>query len=75
MTSGVFGHIYLMNTKIRSIKSYKNIYSCKTVEQVVAIVQALPPRLVKNCMLFVMRKGITPLWEDPKNRQGWVFFV
>jgi hypothetical protein len=56
-----------------SIKSYKNIYSCKTVEQVVAIVQALPPRLVKNCMLFVMRKGITPLWEDPKNRQGGCF--
>jgi hypothetical protein len=24
-------------------------------------------------MLFVMRKGITPLWEDPKNRKGGCF--
>ena len=24
-------------------------------------------------MLFVMRNGITPLWEDPKNRSGGCF--
>ena len=24
-------------------------------------------------MLFAMRKGITPMWEDPKNRNGGCF--
>ena len=24
-------------------------------------------------MLFVMREGITPMWEDPKNRSGGCF--
>jgi hypothetical protein len=24
-------------------------------------------------MLFVMRSGITPMWEDPKNRNGGCF--
>ena len=33
----------------------------------------MSPNFVKNCMLFVMRKGITPLWEDVKNRQGGCF--
>ena len=53
--------------------SYKNIYTIKTVEEAIAVSQAIPPRLVKNCMLFIMRKGITPLWEDPRNRGGGCF--
>ena len=56
-----------------SLNSYKNIYNHKTVEDVISVTEALPPKLVKNCMLFVMRKGITPLWEDPKNRSGGCF--
>lgn len=56
-----------------SLNSYKNIYTIKTVEEAIAVSQAIPPRLVKNCMLFIMRKGITPLWEDPRNRGGGCF--
>ena len=56
-----------------SLTSYKNIYNAKSVEDTVAISEALPSRLVKNCMLFIMRKGITPLWEDPRNRKGGCF--
>ena len=56
-----------------SLNSYKNIYSCKNVEDIVAICETITPRLVTNCMLFIMRKGITPLWEDPKNRKGGCF--
>ena len=56
-----------------SLNSYKNIYSIKTAEEVIALNDALPARLVNNCMLFIMRKGITPLWEDPKNRSGGCF--
>ena len=24
-------------------------------------------------MLFIMKTGITPMWEDPKNREGGCF--
>lgn len=54
-------------------KSYKKIFQFKTVEETIAIAEMLPADLVKNCMLFVMRDGVTPMWEDPKNRNGGCF--
>jgi len=56
-----------------SIKSYKKIYTMKSVEETIAITETLPDILVKNCMLFLMRDGIKPIWEDPKNRSGGCF--
>lgn len=56
-----------------SIKSYKEIFTVSTVEETIAITETLPPILVQNCMLFWMREGIKPTWEDPKNRNGGCF--
>lgn len=56
-----------------TVKSYKKIYQFKTVEEAIAITESLPHDLVKNCMLFIMREGVTPMWEDPKNRNGGCF--
>jgi hypothetical protein len=56
-----------------SIDSYKRIYTFGNVEDAIAITETLPEVLVKNCMLFLMRDGIKPIWEDPKNRQGGCF--
>jgi len=56
-----------------SIKSYKEIYTMSYVEDAIAITETLPDILVKNCMLFLMREGIKPIWEDPKNRSGGCF--
>jgi hypothetical protein len=56
-----------------SAKSYKQIYKFETVEETIAIVDSLPESLVKNCMLFIMKDGIIPMWEDPKNRNGGCF--
>ena len=44
-----------------------------TVEETIAVTETLPPILVENCMLFMMREGIKPTWEDPKNRNGGCF--
>ena len=33
----------------------------------------MPEKLVKNCMLFVMREGINPTWEDKRNCKGGCF--
>ena len=56
-----------------SLKSYKNIYSLTSIEETIAVMESLPETLVKNCMLFLMRDGIKPTWEDPKNREGGCF--
>jgi hypothetical protein len=56
-----------------TVKSYKKIYQFKNVEEAIGITESLPDGLVKNCMLFIMKDGISPMWEDPKNRNGGCF--
>jgi translation initiation factor 4E len=56
-----------------SNKSYIPISTFTTVEDTLAVTETLPTILVENCMLFMMREGIKPTWEDPKNRQGGCF--
>lgn len=56
-----------------SLKSYKNIYTLTSIEETIAVMESLPETLVKNCMLFLMRDGIRPTWEDPRNRDGGCF--
>jgi hypothetical protein len=56
-----------------SPKSYKEIYKFTTVENTIAISETLPEILVKNCMLFIMKDGVMPIWEDPSNRDGGCF--
>jgi hypothetical protein len=56
-----------------SVKSYKKVYQFNNLEETIAITESLPEALVQNCMLFVMKDGITPMWEDIKNRNGGCF--
>ena len=56
-----------------SLKSYIPIYTFSTIEETIAITESLPEPLVENCMLFMMREGINPMWEDPRNRNGGCF--
>jgi hypothetical protein len=44
-----------------------------TLEKLVSINKCIPDLIIKQCMLFVMKNGITPRWEDPKNRNGGCF--
>ena len=56
-----------------TVKSYKQIITFDTVEAIITISETLPEKMVSNCMLFLMRKGILPMWEDPKNCKGGCF--
>ena len=56
-----------------SIESYQNLYTVRTAEDIIAITESLPDTLVKNCMMFLMKEGIKPTWEDPRNRSGGCF--
>jgi hypothetical protein len=53
--------------------SYKHIYSFDTIEMAISLFEVLPEKMVTNCMLFLMRDGVQPMWEDPKNRNGGCF--
>ena len=56
-----------------TVKSYKKIMTFTTIEQALVLYETLPDKMIKNCMLFLMREGIQPTWEDEKNRGGGCF--
>lgn len=56
-----------------SLKSYIKIMTIDSLEDTIALLKTLPEKMIKNCMLFIMRDGITPTWEDVKNRNGGCF--
>jgi len=56
-----------------TIKSYQKIMNITSVEHMLSLYSALPEKLIKNCMLFLMREGINPTWEDPANKEGGCF--
>ena len=56
-----------------SLTSYIKIIELSSMEQVISLYNSVPAAMIHNCMLFMMRKGINPTWEDPKNCQGGCF--
>lgn len=67
-------YYHLPHDKNWDLTSYTIIMSSiDTVEKVITLNEAIHENVVKNCMMFVMRDGITPMWEDPKNRNGGCF--
>jgi hypothetical protein len=56
-----------------TLGSYKQIFNFESVEQAITLTETLPEKLIKNCMLFIMRDGIQPTWEDERNTSGGCF--
>lgn len=55
-----------------SIASYHEIFSFSTPEEFWTMNKAVIDRskMLLNGMFFIMRHGIKPIWEDPKNASG-----
>lgn len=67
-------YYHLPNDSKWDLSSYTIIFKgIELVEQIIALTDAVPDAVVKSCMLFLMRDGITPLWEDSRNRNGGCF--
>ena len=67
-------YYHLPHNKNWELSSYTSIMnSIETAEKVILLNESIHENVVKNCMLFVMREGITPMWEDPRNRNGGCF--
>ena len=55
------------------IHSYKQIATITCLEEMVAILNVIPDILLTTCMIFIMKEGIAPMWEDVKNCNGGCF--
>jgi hypothetical protein len=67
-------YYHLPHNKNWELSSYTIIMSSiDTIEKVISLNETIHENIVKNCMMFVMREGITPMWEDPRNRNGGCF--
>ena len=60
-----------------SINGYKKVCELSTVENFWLVFNNVSENLVQNSMLFIMRNGIDPLWEDASNKKGgsWSFKI
>ena len=56
-----------------SLNSYRKILTFKSLESAISITETLPHKMISKCMLFLMRDGIQPLWEDERNKKGGSF--
>ena len=56
-----------------SLASYRLLYTFNTIEECIILLENLHEKCIKNCMLFIMRKNISPIWEDELNREGGCF--
>ena len=56
-----------------NLQSYKKIIGFNALEDIIALNQHISDCIIKNCMLFLMKNNITPLWEDIENKQGGCF--
>jgi hypothetical protein len=67
-------YYHLPDNKAWDLASYTVLMgSIDNAESVIALSSKLHDNVIRNCMLFVMRDGITPMWEDKKNREGGCF--
>ena len=55
------------------VNSYSKISTVTTLEEIIALTEKLPSKLIENCMLFLMKTGINPTWEDKRNSKGGCF--
>ena len=55
------------------IDSYHSLCKFNTVESCVAITKEINESFITNCMFFLMRNNIKPIWEDEENINGGCF--
>ena len=50
--------------------SYRQIYTLRNLFDYKIMEELFQKNYLQNCMLFLMRNDIYPLWEDPENIEG-----
>ena len=60
-----------------TFESYSRIFTFDSIHSIIMLLETIPDEMITNCMLFIMREGIKPMWEDRHNVDGgcWSFRV
>lgn len=67
-------YYHLPQDKNWEFDSYKIIMSdIDRADKLIALNETIPAKVIQYNMLFVMKKGIKPMWEDPMNKNGGCF--
>lgn len=56
-----------------SLNSYYKIHSFDNLKDSILINNSFSDDFIRNCMLFLMKDKINPIWEDPNNKNGGCF--
>ena len=56
-----------------SLKSYYKIHTFNDLKDSILINNSFSDDFIRNCMLFLMKDKINPIWEDPNNKNGGCF--
>ena len=56
-----------------TLDSYKTLFTTDKMEEFITLTESLPDQLISNCMLFIMKDDIKPIWEDVHNKNGGCF--
>ena len=56
-----------------SISSFKNMYTIKTLLDLIKLQEGMPREIYENYMIFIMKNNIKPIWEDIENKEGGCF--
>lgn len=52
---------------------YQRVMEITDMKQLIALNKTMDDSLIQQCMVFLMKDGIEPIWEDPQNRDGGRF--
>ena len=67
--------IHLPHDTNWDINSYKKIYTFNYLEQACSLLNYIQENLVINCMLFIMRDDIKPIWKMKKIKMDVVIHI
>ena len=56
-----------------TIESYKKLITFNTLEDAISIIEFFKINILEKYLLFIMRDGILPIWEDKNNVKGGCF--
>tara|TARA_Y100001978_G_scaffold199513_1_gene213962 strand:+ start:134 stop:586 length:453 start_codon:yes stop_codon:yes gene_type:complete len=73
MTNNVTLYAHLPYDTDWTINSYKTIHSFTSEDELINLYNNIPTEIVKNCMLFLMKSNVKPMWEDVNNKNGGSF--
>ena len=56
-----------------TLKSYYKIHAFNDLKDSILLNNSFSDDFIRNCMLFLMKDAINPIWEDPNNKNGGCF--